>query len=403
MPDEQDATPIGAGSNDVDDVAKLPETECNLADNDGDGLVDDGLAWRAGGWHVLLDQPGTSEVEALRLDDGTVAFAALAKRALSGTAAVWIGTVDSSGHAAATVTRALDWTRIDGWGIAFDREGEQLLLGYVVQPTGELHIDRYEVADEVTQVDGTRLVSLPYPAIRLFDFGCTSHGPVVLVGHEDGYARAEWVDRLGEADDWNHKLVKIRPDVAKLAIGDSVGWAAGGYADTHQAAVMAGVLALDGSSEVVTARNIHPAGGGSYLTMQGAGTAATWLGPRMWLTYTDDTKANRMWSVRVARFDPASPPSARVDIANTTGSLADPAYGHSVAEAQGNILATSVTSDRIMVHRLGPNLEHVVPTDMATIIDDSHEHAIVGGSEAPLLFRVRSSTRELDVGALECP
>ncbi|MFW5740819.1 MAG: hypothetical protein ACOC1F_10690 [Myxococcota bacterium] len=403
MHSERDAGTTGDSGWDRPSTVSVPETECNLEDDDGDGLVDDGLAWEALNWQVLMNEPDTSEVQALRLADDSVAFAALATRQNPASSAIWLGLVDASGQSATAVTRALDWTQIKGWGIALDGENGHLLLGYVVAPNGELHLARYEFAEQVSPVGDAQVVPLSYSATRLFDLGWTRYGPVALLGHEDGYARAEWLDRLGENDGWNHKLATIRPTVAKLAIAGAVGWIAAGHSDTSQAAVMAGVIALDGASELVSPRNMAGSGGGTFPMMLETGSPSAWLDAHMWLTHTDDIKVSGIWLVRVTRFNPDADPGDSTDTTHTKQNQDYATYSHSLAIARGNILATSVTSDQVMLHRIGPDFEQVVPADTPTVIEEAREHAVVGGTTAPLVFRVRSDSDALDVATLGCP
>lgn len=383
-------------------TGSLPEVECNHADDDGDGLVDEGLAWRADRWRNLMQEDGLSEVVALRMPDRSVVYFALVKLA-DDASGVWTGRVDSLGTPQGEVARALDKTRIEGWGIALDAAREELLLAYVAVPEHELRISRFTVDGALVPV-GVHVAPLGYPVAKLFDVVWTQHGPVVLVKGGEGYARAEWLDRLDQEDGWNHKLVMIKPDVAKLSVGSAVAWLASGTLDTAQQGILAGIITLDGSAESLPARQVLSAGGGTWPEMHALGSPAIWQDHRVWFTTTDSVRANGTWTVRVSALDPESVASTLVLAGTRTDSFASaPIHGHSLASAFGNILATSVAKDEVRIHRLGPGFEHVTSTDQALVVDDTLAHALVGGAPSPLLFRIRSSTSVLDVTVVGCP
>ena len=379
------------------------EAVCNHADDDGDGLVDEGLVWQATGWRTLLHETGVSEVAGVRLVDDLFAFAALATR-FDGASTVRLGLVDEVGSPRGESVMGLDWLRIHGWGVAFDAAHQEVFLAFVEASHRELHVVRFAVDETRLRGTHTDVVPLGYPVSKLFDVGWTEHGPVVLVRGTDGYARAEWTDRLDQTEGWNRKLASIKPDAAKLSVGPAVAWVASGMLDTGQYGVMGGMIALDGAEEVCSARQVVSAGGGVWPEILATGTPAMWQDDRLWFTTTDSVKVAETWNVRISALDSATVACALAPTGTFTDASSNvPVYGHSLAWAFGNAVATSAAKNQVRIHRLGPRFESVTPRKQPLVVDDALAHALVGGSGSPLLFRVRASTGDLDVTQVGCP
>lgn len=348
MPSPTDAEAADAPAEPKDAEAfSSPETVCNHADDDGDGLVDDGLAWQVAGWQTLLKQAELSEITSVSLPAGRAAFATRTAPA-HGTSSLLLGVVDETGSLCGEIVPAVENVGIEGWGLAFDTAHQQLILAFVESSHRELHLARFHLDEPTPRLISTEAVALEYPVSELLDVGWTEFGPVVLVKGTDHYARAEWTDHLNDPKDWNHKLISIKPDVAKLSVGTAVAWVASGTLDAGQQGVMGGVLALDGRRELRPGHQLVKAGGGVWPKIFAPGIPLLWQQNRVWLTTTDEVKASKIWNIRISFFDSTAPASTLASPGTMVDSLStDPMHAHSLVWALGSVLSTTAAKDQV--------------------------------------------------------
>jgi len=387
--------PVDAGDT---KVADEPESLCDFVDDDGDGVVDNGFAWRVGLWHDVWQEKRLDQVKAVRLASGSVLYA-FATAGGSGSV-LRVGACDSGARPVGAAVELTDGD-LDSWAIAADVDGQTALVAYLPAGQHDLHLARVGLK-QLIEVESDGIISnLPYHVGALFDLEDTTFGPVALVRDPDLRARAEWLDHLDNVGSWNHVFAGMEPDVARLAAGPWMGWVAGGHTDGDQVLVRAGTMALDGMEEVLPPATVEHGGGGVSHWLCDGGATAAWIGDRLAIACSRLDSTQMKYSALIRGRSAAT--GEMEALASLATSTTEPLCAHSVTSFHGNVIATHASTSSAWVHRRGPGFEAVRGAEVPVELIDTVEHAIVAGDFAPVVLRIDTSRTRLLSARLECP
>jgi len=372
----------------------VPTEQCNFRDDDYDGMTDEGFDWELGPWVTALAASDLARLEAVRLGDGRVAFA-VSQEGGDSVSSIHAGTVDATASSPTTLEDVVTVEGIADWHIAFDAIHARVGLGYVRRPTGEADCASGCVAEMMELGTAPELTTSEAQALgpfkehnvtRLLALAWTTAGYATFTVDEDGYGWVEWIDHLAYhfPNSWEGRLEGFRPDVATMAVGPAVAWAAEGLADTGVRKAFTGVVSLGGYRQHVEAQ---PLVAGTEDFAVGAGTAHVWIGARAAAALTVNEAVELRCSADPSDTLPIAAPS-------------DQESAHSAVPVHTELLLVSTTRhSEARLRRV--NVAEGSTAPFATF-DATRAHALVTGGFSPIVLRVTDDGTEVQAAVVRC-